>query len=516
MHRIFHNSRFPAQIVVDNNQHIRLVMEEGDDGAMVYYRPLGFSVDNRQIYWLMGENSDMGQLVVHPFGHPTANQVLYRAVRSAIAEVLFHPIDRTIMSITEYYHKPEIYVANQTILSDVQAIVNLKPNASPMMSYSNDFNTWLVTYMSDSQAPEYYVYDRLTKRAQYLLSAKPELSIYQLNRMIGFDFVSRDGLKLQAYLSLPPQARLLDPLQARSSEDAELAKRGLLPVEPQKLVLMVHGGPKARDFFGFSPMNAWLTNRNYAVMQVNFRGSIGFGKKHINAGDGEWSRKMHDDLLDAVEFAIQKGITQRNTVAIMGASYGGFATLVGLTFTPDVFACGVDIVGPSNLITLLEAVPPYWLGFYQNLVKMFGADKDTEEGKKRKTEFNDFIDHLGRAALRSRSPLFFANQVRKPLLMIHGSNDPRVRQSESEQFVDELKKNHIPVNFVVYPDEGHGPRKPQNVLAMAGIIENFLQQCLHGEAQPFQLGQYNSSAIIDGPISTHPTRLLAHRLARIF
>ena len=190
---------------------------------------------------------------------------------------------------------------------------------------------------------------------------------------------------------------------------------------------------------------------------------------------------MHHDLLDAVNFAIGKGIADEKRVAIMGGSYGGYATLVGLTFTPEVFACGVDIVGPSNLITLLETIPPYWVGFYKDMTAMLGADINTVEGKE---------------SLKSRSPLFFADRVKKPLLIIHGANDPRVKQAEADQFVDALKNNSIPVTYVLYPDEGHGMRKPENNLAMTGLVEQFLHKCLKGELEPFKLGQYNSSAIV--------------------
>jgi dipeptidyl aminopeptidase/acylaminoacyl peptidase len=236
---------------------------------------------------------------------------------------MFHPVDKTVLLVTEYYHKPELYVANQTILDDIQHLVNLRPHASPMISYSMDFNTWLVNYNADNQPPEYFIYDRITKTTRFLFAIKPELVGKQLNRMIGFEFESRDGIKIQAYLSLPPKAVLLRPDQLQNSEEIKLAEMGLLPVEPQKMVLLVHGGPKARDFFGFSPMNAWLADRGYAVMQVNFRGSIGFGKRLTNLGDGEWGRKMHNDLLDAVEFAIRHGIAKKNSTAIMGGSYGG-------------------------------------------------------------------------------------------------------------------------------------------------------------------------------------------------
>lgn len=217
------------------------------------------------------------------------------------------------------------------------------------------------------------------------------------------------------------------------------------------------------------------------MVQINFRGSVGFGKALTNAGNGEWGRKMHYDLLDGVEFAVAKGIAAKEQVAIMGGSYGGYATLVGLTFTPETFACGVDIVGPSNLVSLLEAVPPYWLGFYQDLVKMVGADINNEAGKQ---------------SLISRSPLFFADRVKKPIMIIQGANDPRVKQRESDQFVEALKKNSIPVTYVLYPDEGHGVSKANNRLAQSGYIEHFLNGCLGGDQEDFLPGQYNSSALV--------------------
>ncbi|KHJ84242.1 peptidase, S9A/B/C family, catalytic domain protein [Oesophagostomum dentatum] len=251
---------------------------------------------------------------------------------------------------------------------------------------------------------------------------------------------------LQAYISLPPDA----PLRAArdvAEADRGYAELGMLPLVPQKMVVLVHGGPKARDDYGYSDMNAWLTNRGYAVLQVNFRGSVGFGKQLTNAGNGEWGRKMHFDILDAVEFTVAKGIANRSQIAIMGGSYGGYETLVALTFTPDVFACGVDIVGPSNLITLMQSVPPYWRGMYQDLVQMVGAEPSTEEG---------------RQSLTARSPLFFADRITKPLLILQGANDPRVKQQESDQFVEALQKRSIPVTYILYPDEGHGFRKVTN------------------------------------------------------
>ncbi|GMS87216.1 hypothetical protein PENTCL1PPCAC_9391, partial [Pristionchus entomophagus] len=506
------NKRFPV-IITDNDMKIRLAIEEQEDGTTAYFRvspkanpkeltsdkdqwveyirvqpddkpitaPIGFDKTNEKIYWIWGEGSDLGNLIVAPTNNISDREVLYTATRAQIGQVLFHPEDRTLLAVSEFYHKPELFVANDTVMEDLQYLVNLRPSGSlQILTVSKDMQTWLVTYLSAENPFEVFVYRRWLKSAELLFNTHPELEGYELNRQIGFDFAARDDLVIQAYLSLPPDAAL-----KRTSEvpvaDKGYAELGMIPAKAQKMVLLVHGGPKARDTYGFSPMNAWLTSRGYAVMQVNFRGSVGFGKRLTNAGNGEWGRKMHYDLLDAVEFAVAKGIANRSQVAIMGGSYGGYATLVGLTFTQDTFACGVDIVGPSNLVSLLEAVPPYWLGFYNDLTKMLGSDIDTQEG---------------RQSLIARSPLFFADRVKKPLMILHGANDPRVKQHESEQFVSALKKHSIPVSYVLYPDEGHGFRRAPNRLAQCGFVERFLHHCLGGDYQIFTNGQYNESAIL--------------------
>ena len=234
------------------------------------------------------------------------------------------------------------------------------------------------------------------------------------------------------------------------------------------LVLLVHGGPWARDGYGFNGMHQWLANRGYAVLSVNYRGSVGFGKHFINASNLEWAGTMHDDLIDAVEWAVAEGIAARDKVAIKGGSYGGYATLVGLTFTPEVFACGVDIVGPSNLETLLETIPPYW----KPMVKQFHmrmGNPETEEGKR---------------LLVERSPLHKADRIVRPLLIGQGANDPRVKQSESDQIVEAMEKHRIPVTYVVFPDEGHGFARPENNIAFTAISENFLAEYLGGRAEP--------------------------------
>ncbi len=243
--------------------------------------------------------------------------------------------------------------------------------------------------------------------------------------------------------------------------------------------MLVHGGPSARDYWGYEPIPQWLTNRGYAVLSVNYRGSTGFGKDFLNAGNGEWGAKMHEDLLDAVQWAIDQKIADPQKVAIMGGSYGGYATLVGLTFTPDVFACGIDIVGPSNLLTLVESIPPYWKPFLTAFKVTIGADFDTAEGK----EF-----------LKKRSPIYYVDQIKKPLLICQGSNDPRVKQAESDQIVKEMEERNIPVTYILYPDEGHGLTRPENRLSFFGIAEAFLAQNLGGRSQPLTEKDFNSSS----------------------
>jgi dipeptidyl aminopeptidase/acylaminoacyl peptidase len=255
---------------------------------------------------------------------------------------------------------------------------------------------------------------------------------------------ARDGLGIHGYLTTP----------AGAAPDA-------LPA-----VLLVHGGPWARDIWGFNATVQWLANRGYAVLQVNYRGSEGYGKQFLHAGDREWAGKMHDDLIDGVEWLTAKGIADPARIAIMGGSYGGYATLVGLTFTPEVFAAGVDIVGPSNLVTLLKTIPPYWepgkAMFYQRV-----GNLETEE------EF-----------LKSRSPVFFADRICRPLLIAQGANDPRVKQTESEQIVEAMRRRGKPVEYIVYTDEGHGFARPENRLHFYAMTEEFLARYLGGRCEP--------------------------------
>ncbi|MFM2041806.1 MAG: hypothetical protein RLY86_382, partial [Pseudomonadota bacterium] len=341
-------------------------------------------------------------------------------------------------------------------------------------------DTWTVVIDRVTEPAAFWLYDRKARSLTRMFTIRPELENDTLSPMYARELRSRDGKTLVSYLSLPPGT---DP-------DGDG-----VPNQPVPMVLNVHGGPWARDSFGYNGEHQWLANRGYAVLSVNFRGSTGFGKAFVNAGDRAWGREMHDDLIDAVDWAIAQGITNRDSVAIYGGSYGGYATLWGMTNTPDRFACGVDIVGPSNLETLLASVPAYWASFFEQLARRVG-DPRTEEG---------------RALLKERSPLTHVQNIAKPLLIAQGANDPRVKQAESDQIVAAMKAKNIPVTYVLYPDEGHGFAVPQNRISFYAVAEGFLADCLGGRYEP--VGQDFQGASITVPDGAQHVPGLAQALA---
>jgi dipeptidyl aminopeptidase/acylaminoacyl peptidase len=275
---------------------------------------------------------------------------------------------------------------------------------------------------------------------------------------------SRDGLDLVSYLTIPPGA---DP-----DGDGH-------PAAPLPMVLLVHGGPWSRDSWRYDGETQFLASRGYAVLQVNFRGSTGFGKNFVNASSHEWGGKMHTDLLDAVDWAVAQGIAVKDKVCIMGGSYGGYATLVGLSMTPKVFACGVDIVGPSNLLTFIKTIPPYWQPWIAVWRQRMG-DWDSEDGRK---------------ALIAASPISHVADIERPLLIGQGANDPRVNRAESDQIVKAMQDKGIPVTYVRFPDEGHGFARPANKLAFYAITEAFLSAHLGGAYQPIGKDDFAGSSV---------------------
>lgn len=382
-----------------------------------------------------------------------AKTVIGESEKADVADVWIDPATQTPEAYSANYLKQEWTPLNDEARADLEFLrANLKGEAE-VVSRTRDDGRWIVVEDGPTTPAASYLYDRKAKTIVKLFDQRPALAKAPLMPMIPLEIKSRDGQTLVSYLTLPP--------------GSDLDGNGR-PEKPVPMVLNVHGGPWSRDVYGLDGEHQWLANRGYAVLSVNFRGSTGFGKAFVNLGNREWAGKMHDDLIDAVNFAVAEKIAAADKVAIYGGSYGGYATLVGLTFTPDVFACGVSIVGPSNLETLIASVPPYWESFRQQLYLRVG-DPRTPEGKK---------------LLAERSPLGRVDQIRKPLLIAQGANDPRVKQAESDQIVAAMKAKNLPVTYVLYPDEGHGFGRPQNRMSFYGVSEAFLSQCLGGRYQP--------------------------------
>lgn len=371
-------------------------------------------------------------------------QLLIQDDKADIRGVVVHPTERTVQAAVAEYTRRKWQFLDEAYKTEIEYLQTVHSGDVIVTSRSLDDNHWIVAYSNDVKPVAYYHFDRSKKHTEFLFFNQQELANYKLQPMEPVVIKSRDNLELVSYLTKPQNS-------------------------PSPLVIMVHGGPNLRDVWGFSGRHQWLANRGYAVLSVNYRGSVGFGKDFINSGNGEWGNKMHNDLVDAVNWAIDNKITTKDQVAIMGGSYGGYATLVGLTFTPDLFVCGVDICGISNLATFLDSIPPYWKPLKAGLVKNLGADTETEAGR----------NHL-----KSRSPLTFADRIKKPLLIGQGQNDPRVTKAESDQIVEKMKQHNIPVTYVLYPDEGHGFVRPENSMSFFAIAERFLAKNLGGKVEP--------------------------------
>lgn len=349
-------------------------------------------------------------------------------------ELLVHPLSQAIQAIRIDREKPEWVTLDPTIQTDFKILEHKNSNLSIENRDLQDEH-WIIKESSDVIPARYYMYDRKNKKTEFLFSSNPELEKYTLNPMKPVCFKARDGLLMHGYLTLP---------QGKISKD--------LPT-----VLIVHGGPWGiRDSWRYYPEVQLLANRGYAVFQINFRGSAGYGKQLLNAGKHEWGGKMHTDLLDGKQWLVNQHIANPHKVAIYGSSYGGYETLVALTFTPEEFCCGIDLFGPSNLITFLETLPPYWSfrlpWFYKSIGNV----------------------HTERDFLKSRSPLFKADQICRPLLIVQGANDIRVKQSESDQIVEAMRQHGKHVEYIVLPDEGHGFKNPSNAIKVVAIAEQFL------------------------------------------
>ncbi len=449
--------------VVDNVIEAQPVAQiEPDDARNT--TPAGFTADGRTLYWLDSRGRDTAALIAQDFASG-ATTLIAADPRADVDGVMADPQTGEVQAYSVNYLKTDWTAIDPAIGRDLAFLAGELKGEVHVTSRTWADDLWTVVNDPVTGPAATWLYDRNARRLTKLFVSRPELEGAPLAAMHPVEIQTRDGLTEVGYLTLPPGS----------------GGTGWKPERPAPMILFVHGGPWARDVYGFNPYHQWLANRGYAVLSVNYRGSTGFGKAYITAGDHEWAGKMHEDLIDAVAWALDNGVAAPGKVAIMGGSYGGYATLVGLTYTPDAFACGVDIVGPSNLETLLESIPPYWESGRAQLYKALG----------------DPATKAGLALIRDRSPLYRADAIRAPLLIGQGANDPRVNQAESDQIVAAMSARNIPVTYVVFPDEGHGFARPPNNIAFNAITEQFLAACLGGRSEPIGEAVKQSTAKIE-------------------
>jgi dipeptidyl aminopeptidase/acylaminoacyl peptidase len=461
------NDRFAFHFT-DSHFRVRFAGRRADDGGTEYLRrrpdgewepvariamaddittrPVEITDDGAELYWLDSRGRDRSALVAADPDDGAARRVLAEDPEADLIEVVLEPRRHRPVAAAAMTGRKRWHAVDPRYAADLAALVKASPGDLSIVSISDDARGWLAYYEHGARPGEYAHYDRATRATRPLFPAQRGLERAPLVPVEPVVVRARDGLALTSYLSRPPGAR----------------------GAPGPMVLLVHGGPWARDIWGFMPTHQWLANRGYAVLSVNYRGSTGFGKAFVNAANLEWAGRMQDDLVDAVDWAVARGIGDPRRVAIYGASYGGYAALVGLTFTPEKFACAVDVFGISSLVTLMDTLPPYWKPG-QAIWKARVGDYDTP---------------AGRRFLEERSPLGRVDRITRPLLIGQGANDVRVRPAESEQVVAAMRARAIPVTYVYYPDEGHAFRRPENRRSFAAVAEAFLAAHLGGRFEP--------------------------------
>lgn len=471
---VFQNDGY-AGFVADDQLRLRIASRPRADGGVDYFRmtdgkveptpfvsvpfedagttgPLGYTADGRTLYWTDSRGRDTAALMAQDVASGGMT-IVGQDARADIDGGLFNPRTGRIEAYSVDYLRDDYVPVGNAIKADLAFLKGQNKGEFHVGARTDADDKWIVGFDPVSAPASTWIYDRERRSLKQLYVGRPELVGAPLVPMFPVVIKARDGLSMVSYLTLPTSAD---------------ANADGTPDRPVPMVLFVHGGPWARDGYGYSSYAQWLANRGYAVLQVNYRSSTGFGKAFTNAGDLQWGRRMQDDLDDAVAWAVKTGVTTKGKVAIMGGSYGGYATLAGMTFTPTQFACGVDIVGPSNLFTLLQTIPPYWEAGRNQMYRRMG-NPTTE---------------AGRALLKERSPLTYADRIQRPLLIGQGRNDPRVNVRESDQIVAAMQAKDIPVTYLVFPDEGHGFARPVNTIAFNAVAENFLAKCLDGRAEP--------------------------------
>jgi len=411
--------------------------------------PIRYHKDGQRVYFQTNKGSGVDLVALELFNPTTGKEELVESdplKRVDFGNVSFSEVSDEIIATSYDDERERIYWKDKVFEAEYKSLQKQLPGKEiGFTSTTKDEKLFLLSASADTDPGSVYLYDRTTKKLTLQYQAREKLNRAYLAPMKAVTYKSSDGMDIPAYLTLPKG------VEAKN-----------LPA-----VIVPHGGPWYRDSWGYNSFAQFLANRGYAVLQPNFRGSTGYGKKFIDAANKQWGDKMQDDVTWGAKYLIAQGIADPKRVGIMGGSYGGYATLAGVAFTPDTYAVGVSIVGPSNLITLLESIPPYWEQIRKLFYERMG-DPNTPEGK---------------AQLLRQSPLSAAAKIKTPLLVIQGANDPRVNKRESDQIVIALRDRGFPVEYMVAPDEGHGFARPVNNMAMFASAEKFLAKYLGGRYQ---------------------------------
>lgn len=410
-------------------------------------RPFGFTLDGKSLVLASSISSDTERVIEKSLRTGTERQLAWNA-KSDVVEVSWNRAASSLRAVAfEVAGRREWTSLDWLFGPELELLKALGPGDVELVSTDRADSKWVVSFSSDVRPPTYVVWDRKAKQATPLGAAFPSLEPAHLAPTTPVTLTARDGMPLQALFTAPPTAGPKPPL-----------------------VLLIHGGPWWRDRAGWNPQVQWLANRGAAVLQVNYRGSTGAGKRFLNAGNRQWGLAMQDDLLDAVAWAVTEGRVDGSRVASMGQSYGGYATLMNLAKAPETFRCGVDLVGPANLFTLLAAVPPWWKAQEALFHRRVGNPNDPKD----------------RELLTAASPVTHASRITASVLIGQGANDPRVKPAESEQIVAALQRSGRPVTYVLYPDEGHGLARPENRQDFAARVERFFSTCLGTRAEPLK------------------------------
>ncbi|MEZ5337955.1 MAG: S9 family peptidase [bacterium] len=421
----------------------------------------GFTADNGSVYLIDSRSGNSGALGLLDL-RSGEQRSLFRDPTDSydVDNLLLHPVDYTPQAVSVYRERLYWHALDAGLQADLARLSAHRSADFHIESRSDDDRVWIVVYIHDDRAAEYHRFERDSGEISFICSVRPELAEQPLVPMQPVSYTARDGRTIHGYLSLPLHAD-----------------------GPVPLVLNVHGGPWVRDSWRCNPEAQWLANRGYACLQVNYRGSAGYGKDHLNAGDRQWGRDMQNDLTDAVQWAINAGIADPARVAIYGGSYGGYATLAGLTFTPELYCCGAELVGPSNMETFLNSIPPYWESFRRVMDLRVGWIPRNADGTLKDKADYTAEDRAELEFIRSISPLNYVDRIRVPLLIAQGANDPRVKRAESEQVVERMRGNGLEVEYVCYEDEGHGFVRPQNRLDWYHRADRFLAKQLGGRCE---------------------------------